>query len=146
MWKEVQEEHPFHTDAICLLPDHFHCLWTLSEDDADYSLRWEEIKLISTHRYVYKVGSKDMPTDSHQIRAERTIWQRRFWEHTIRDEKDLENHSNYIHFNPVKHGLVTKPYDWEWSSFRRFVNAGAYEVDWGDQGDPLPTTFRVEIE
>lgn len=146
VWEDVQTKHPFHTDAIYLLPDHIHCIWTLPEDDADYSLRWKEIKRIFTHRYVYQTGPKITPTDSRQKRLESTIWQRRFWEHTIRDEKDLENHLNYIHYNPVKHGLVTKPVDWEWSSFRYFVKGGAYDKDWGNQGNPIPTGFRVDAE
>ena len=136
-WMFVRKKHPFTTDAICLLPDHLHCIWTLPEGDADYSLRWKEIKRYFSHRYKDKCTEPDVPNQSRKSKKELTIWQRRFWEHTIRDQMDLENHLNYIHYNPVKHGLVAKPMDWEWSSFHRFVGMGRYESDWGDQGNKI---------
>jgi len=132
-WLFVRQKHPFSTDAICLLPDHIHCIWTLPESDSDYSLRWKEIKRRFSHHYRNISDELDISSPSRQKKLELTIWQRRFWEHTIRDEADLENHLDYIHFNPVKHGLVSKPSHWEWSSFRRLVRSGLYELDWGDQ-------------
>ena len=131
----VCQKHPFTTDAICLLPDHIHCIWTLPEGDVDYSLRWKEIKRRFSHRFRNISEVLDMPNQSRQKKLELTIWQRRFWEHTIRDETDLENHLHYIHYNPVKHGLVSKQGHWEWSSFRRYVRMGLYEPDWGDLGN-----------
>ena len=88
-WLDVQEKHPFHVDAICLLPDHIHCIWTLPARDTDYSVRWHEIKRMFTHHYSKPTDDETAMSLSRQKRKERTIWQRRFWEHTIRDEKDL---------------------------------------------------------
>lgn len=133
-WLDVEKKIPFHVTAICLLPDHLHCIWTLPEDDTDYSIRWHEIKRKFTHHYVKQFSDEAVMSLSRQKRKERNIWQRRFWEHTIRDDKDLANHLDYIHYNPVKHGLVTRPCDWEWSSFHRYVRMGVYEQDWGDLG------------
>ncbi len=87
-WMFVRQKHPFSTDAICLLPDHIHCIWTLPEGDADYSLRWKEIKRRFSHHFKDVCGEMDMPNLSRQDKKELFIWQRRFWEHTIRDEKD----------------------------------------------------------
>jgi putative transposase len=134
-FESVKKKHPFSMDAICLLPDHLHCIWTLPESDSDYSLRWKEIKRQFSHKYLDMEGVITPPNKSRQKRIEAPVWQRRFWEHTIRNELDLETHLNYIHFNPVKHGLVSKPAEWEWSSFSRYVQEGKYDKGWGDQGE-----------
>jgi putative transposase len=116
-FRAVMRARPLHVDAMVILPDHLHCLWRLPPGDADYSGRWREIK---KHVSRHMAPQYDLP-----------IWQRRFWEHTIRDEVDWHRHMDYIHYNPVKHGLVARPADWPWSSFRATVAKGWYEPDWG---------------
>ena len=131
----VRETRPFVIDAWVLLPDHMHCIWTLPEQDADYSTRWATIKrYVSTGagRVVHDTG---LSTPSRHKRRESTIWQRRFWEHQIRDEDDFERHMDYIHFNPVKHGYVQQVGDWPHSTFHRYVRAGTYPCDWGGSAD-----------
>ena len=109
---EVKKRHPFETIAVCLLPDHLHCIWKLPEGDADYSTRWKEIKRAFTKGYLKDIGQGEERSASRQKQGEAAIWQRRFWEHYIDSEDDLENHLDYIHYNPVKHEYVTKPVDW----------------------------------
>lgn len=133
VWLDVRKRFPFTSDAICLLPDHLHCIWTLPEGDANYSLRWREIKRLFSKKFTDAVGTSELRSASREKRGETTIWQRRFWEHTIRDEKDLERHVDYLHYNPVKHGLVKRVKDWEWSSFHRYVRMGVYEAEWGGE-------------
>ena len=130
-WEDVAMRYPFKTEAICLLPDHIHCLWTLPDGDQNYSLRWGEIKRIFTKGYKQKVEVIEINNSSRLKRGESSIWQRRFWEHTIRDDEDFYRHLDYIHYNPVKHGLVHKVSDWPWSSFHQFVKIGLYSEDWG---------------
>ena len=130
-WMDVKERYPFTMNAICLLPDHLHCIWTLPEGDANYSLRWGEIKKIFSKAYREQVADGEERNESRSKRGEAAIWQRRFWEHTIRDEEDFHRHLDYIHYNPVKHGLVKNVADWLWSSFHRYVELGQYEKDWG---------------
>ena len=127
----VGERHPFSTDAICLLPDHLHCIWTLPEGDSDYSYRWKEIKRTFSHQYLRITKCQNKRNVSQQKRDEAALWQRRFWEHMIRDEMDLERHIEYIHFNPVKHGYVNQVKDWPWSSFHRYVRLKLYDLEWG---------------
>ena len=134
-WTNVNERFPFITDAICLLPDHLHCIWTLPEGDGNYSLRWGEIKKLFSKGYLVHIGPGENRNESRQKRGEAAIWQRRFWEHTIRDLDDYHRHLDYIHYNPVKHGLVKNVADWEWSSFHRFVKKGYYERKWGTSLD-----------
>jgi len=135
-WMDTTKRFPFETIAICLLPDHLHCIWRLPEEDNNYSVRWKEIKRLFTKEYLREIGPGEERNISHQKRHEAAIWQRRFWEHTILDEEDLETHLDYIHYNPIKHGYVTKAVDWEWSSFNRYVEKGIYDKDWigGDEG------------
>ena len=116
---------------MCLLPDHLHCIWTLPESDSNYSVRWKEIKRVFTRGYPAQIGSGEARNPSREKRGEAAIWQRRFWEHTIRDEVDLARHIDYVHFNPVKHGLVEDTADWPWSSFHRFARTGYYPDNWG---------------
>ncbi|MCE5207697.1 MAG: transposase [Chloroflexi bacterium] len=129
-WIKVCKRHPFTTDAICLLPEHIHCIWTLPESDTDYSLRWKEIKKSFTMQYLRIIGPGEMRNESRQKRGEAAIWQRRFWEHMIRDEEDLYHHIEYIHYNPVKHGMVERVTDWPWSSFHDYVRKGYYLPEW----------------
>ncbi len=127
----VTQARPFRTSAIVLLPDHLHCVWSLPRADEDYSGRWKQVKDHFTEAWI-ESGGREMPvTRSQRGRGHRGIWQRRFWEHVVRDEKDLERCVDYLHFNPVKHGYASRPGDWEWSSFRRFVREGHYPPDWG---------------
>jgi len=129
---DVRKRFPFTLDAICLLPEHIHCIWTLPEQDSDYSLRWKEIKRLFTRGYHARVGPGEIRSTSRQERGEAAIWQRRFWEHSIRSDQDLNRHIDYLHYNPVRHGLVKRPVDWPWSSFHRFVKMGAYDKNWGE--------------
>jgi putative transposase len=131
-WVNVMERYPFTIDAICLLPDHLHCIWTLPDEDMNYSLRWGEIKKLFSKEYLKRIGVKEIRNESRIKRGEAAVWQRRFWEHTIKDETDLNMHLDYIHFNPVKHGLVENIVDWPWSSFHRYLNMGYYDKEWGN--------------
>ncbi|MGZ8293204.1 MAG: REP-associated tyrosine transposase [Telluria sp.] len=124
--RETRARMPFRIDAWVVLPDHMHCVWTLPPGDADYPARWKSIKILF---------SKSLPKTEHLApsrvrRGERGIWQRRYWEHTIRDDRDFETHVNYVHLNPVKHGLVQSAKDWPYSSFHKYVAAGIYSPDW----------------
>jgi putative transposase len=141
-FREIREQKPFTLDAYVILPDHLHCIWTLPEGDSDFSNRWRLIKTYFSHRYS---GSYSAPiSPSREKKHEKAVWQRRFWEHWIRDQVDYKNHLDYIHYNPVKHGLVSSPRDWKYSSFRRFVREGVYELDWGSQ--ELPVFFGIGHE
>lgn len=117
---------PFHIDAWAVLPDHMHCLWTLPEDDGNFPKRWQAIKMGFSRRMV----AGEPLSASRRSRGERGIWQRRFWEHIVRDERDFAAHMDYIHFNPVKHGYVSLPADWPFSSFHRAVRQGLYPRAW----------------
>ncbi|MEH3023174.1 MAG: transposase [Pseudomonas oryzihabitans] len=119
--------HPFQIDAWVTLPDHLHCVWTLPEGDADFALRWKVIKFGFSKRLPADEGR----TATQQARGERGVWQRRYWEHLLRDEQDYQRHLDYIHFNPVKHGHVEAVKDWPYSSFHRSVREGLYPADWG---------------
>ena len=125
-----REFHPFELDAVVLLHDHLHLLITLPKDDADFSGRISYIKSTFTRSFL---GSRagEQPRSASRVRQRaRGVWQRRFWEHTIRDETDRIHHLDYIHFNPVKHGYVDCPHAWPHSSFHRFVGQRDYERDW----------------
>jgi putative transposase len=130
--EKVRAKHPFETVAFSLLLEHYHGLWRLPEGDSNYSLRLSEIKRQFSHRYIREIGPIFEKSASRVKREEVSLWQRRFWEHTIRNEDDLYNHIDYIHFNPVKHGLVECARDWSDSSFLDFVNLGLYEIEWGE--------------
>jgi putative transposase len=127
----VRARHPFEISAFVLLPDHLHAIWILPRGDHEYSLRWKRIKGEFTERYLAFGGEEGTANASRNARRERGVWQRRFWEHTIRDEDDFERHIDYIHYNPVKHGLAECPSDWEYSSFHRYVSRQAYPRNWG---------------
>ena len=140
---KIQEKRPFEMFASCLLPDHFHSVWTLPPSDADYSTRWRRIKEEFTKQWIEIDGEEGVRSTSRKSKNERGVWQRRFWEHTVRDEFDLQRCVDYIHWNPRKHNLVTRVRDWKWSSFHRFVNSGDYEIDWGGT-DPSPNWDEPE--
>jgi putative transposase len=125
-FRVTRAERPFTIDAIVVLPDHLHVTMTLPTADSDFSGRWRRIKSFFTHR----LAESGVPL-SRNSRGEFSLWQRRFWEHTIRDEGDFERCANYIHFNPVKHGLVSSPTDWPYSSLHRYIRAGLLPADWG---------------
>jgi putative transposase len=129
--RTVVGEMPFETLAIVLLWDHLHCVWSLPRGDSDFSQRWKEIKGRFTKAWVENRGFEAPVTGSQHARGHRGVWQRRFWEHHVRDESELETICDYVHYNPVKHGYVTRPSDWPWSSFHRFVREGHYPPDWG---------------
>lgn len=134
-WSETQARFPFTTMAICLLPDHLHCIWKLPDGDTDYSLRWNMVKGLFSKRYIKEFGPVEQLNALQHKRREAAIWQRRFWEHTILDDDDLETHIDYIHYNPIKHGYVEQAIDWNWSSFRRFVNDGVYDSKWAGEDE-----------
>ena len=122
----TRRQHPFTIDAVVVLPDHLHIIMTLPQEDADFPTRWQLIK----RRFTAAVAKAGSPVLRHR-NGEYALWQRRFWEHTIRDQKDFERHVDYIHFNPVKHGLVARVRDWQYSSFHRYVRRGILPEDWG---------------
>ena len=124
-------DYPAQVIATVVLHDHLHALWALPPADTRYSLRWSWIKGHFTREWLARGGREQPQRVGRRREGRRGIWQRRFWEHTIRDEVDLEAHFDYIHYNPVKHGLVQRPRDWRWSSFHRWVRSGHYSIDWG---------------
>lgn len=134
-WKFVQSRHKFDTIAVCLMPEHIHTIWTLPEVDSDYSMRWKEIKRLFTREYLREIGPGGIRNESRQIQGEAAIFQRRFWEHTIFDQDDLNAHIDYIHINPLKHGLVDRVSDYPFSTFQKYVNKGVYASDWGGKSD-----------
>src|SRR5690242_16448827 len=133
IYMTVQERYPFRAIAICVLPDHIHALWSLPRGDADFALRWSLIK----SGFSRGLAGEMQRSRSKIARRERGIWQRRYWEHAIRNDADLELHVDYIHFNPVKHGHVSRVCEWPHSSFHRYVAHGVLSPDWGgDIRDP----------
>ena len=124
-FRQAKARMPFQVDAIVVLPEHIHSIFTLPADDDNYSSRWRLIKSIYTRKLVQKGVA--LATNG---RGEYNLWQRRFWEHTIRDAADMQNHINYIHYNPVKHKLVERAADWPHSSFHLYVRKGILPIDW----------------
>jgi len=131
-WNQTRRKHPFRVDAVCLLPNHIHCIWTLPEDDCDFSIRWRMLKGLFSMRFLARGGHEFNRNTSRTRKGEVAVWQRRFWEHLIKDEDDFVRHADYVHYNPVKHGYTVRPRDWEWSSFHRSVREGYYDPNWGD--------------
>jgi putative transposase len=133
----TRERYPFIMDALVVLPDHLHTVWTLPPDDADYSTRWMVLK---------RAFSSGLParrlTPVQMHRREKGVWQRRFWEHRIRDEGELCGYIDYIHHNPVKHGYCAAPGEWPYSTFHRMVERGVYARDW--QGDEAGISVRFD--
>lgn len=126
----VRAEHPFTIDAWVLLPDHLHTVWTLPPGDAGFALRWGMIKRHVSRACRDLLPPDAMQSESRQARGEISFWQRRFWEHLIRDEADYRRHIDYIHWNPMKHGLVRQVKDWPYSTFHRYARRGVYSQDW----------------
>ena len=128
--RKVRASRPLHIDAWVVLPEHMHAVWTLPPGDDDYSGRWRATKVA----FAKALPKTERRSASRLAKGERGIWQRRFWEHTIRDERDYAAHVDYVHINPVKHGLVRAVRDWPYSSFHRGVARGIYSMDWAGEG------------
>ncbi len=125
-FREVRAAYPFELQAFVILPEHLHCIWKMPIDDHRFDLRWRLIKTAFSR----SLRADEYISPNRHRRGERGIWQRRYWEHTIRDERDWRHHVDYIHFNPVKHGHVPRAGDWPYSSFHRFVKQGMYPDAW----------------
>lgn len=140
---QTQSRYPYEAIAFCLMPEHLHCIWKLPPDDANFSMRWSLTKGLFTRMYRSRAGLSGSVPTSRQDKGEACIWQRRFWEHRIRDQRDFYRHVNYIHYNPVKHGLVARMEDWPWSTYHRFVKEGFYGrvMDPGEAVDSDPGDF-----
>jgi len=122
----VRQRHPFNIDAMVVLPEHLHAVWTLPEGDGDYAMRWMLIK----SNFSRGVPNGEVISASRKRKEERGIWQRRYWEHLIRDENDYARHLDYIHYNPVKHGHADRAVDWPYSSIHRYIRQGDLTADW----------------
>ncbi|MNE48437.1 Transposase IS200 like protein [compost metagenome] len=129
---QVRQRYPFNICGWVLLPDHLHCLWQLPAGDADFGLRWSLIKRLTSQALPRAPGVISL---SRCLRRESGLWQRRFWEHHIRNDEDYRRHLDYLHWNPVRHGLVERVADWPWSSYHRLVHEGVYPADWGGAGN-----------
>ena len=125
----ARDRLPFRINAWVVLPDHMHCIWTLPPDDADYPSRWRMIKA----RFSRRMSDHAPVSASRTSKGELGIWQRRYWEHTVRDARDFAAHVDYVHFNPVKHRYVARVADWPCSTFHRYVASGTYPADWGTE-------------
>jgi putative transposase len=128
-FEETQRKYPFAIEAIVVLPDHLHAIWTLPPDDADFSTRWRLIK----GRFAKALPKQEGRSAVRKARGERGIWQRRFWEHLIRNDEDYARHVEYCYINPVKQGLVQRVQDWPHSSFHRDVRRGLFPLDWAGE-------------
>jgi putative transposase len=124
--RQTRAKSPFHIDAWVVLPAHLHCIWTLPHGDTNFSARWQSIKTA----FSKQIPANEFRSLSRESKGERGIWQRRFWEHTLRDDDDYARHVDYVHFNPVKHGLVLSAAAWPFSSFHRAVAMGLYDASW----------------
>jgi REP-associated tyrosine transposase len=131
-FSETQKKYPFEITAIVILPDHLHAVWTLPADDADFSTRWRLIKA----RFAKSIPKGEQVSVVRKARDERGVWQRRFWEHLIRNDADYARHVEYCYINPVKHGLVRRVQDWPHSSFHRDVRRGLFPIDWAGEVEP----------
>ena len=133
----VKKRHPFKLDALVILPDHLHTIWTLPDNDRDYAKRWMLIKAGFSRR----IPKNEKISKSREKKGERGIWQRRYWEHLIRDDADYEKHVNYIHHNPVKHEYVDKAIDWPYSTIHNYIAKGVLTSDWGCEGESEADSF-----
>ncbi len=125
----VKARHPFTIHAWVVLPEHMHCMLEFPPADCDFALRWRLIKM----EFSKALPKMERVSPVRRKRGERGIWQRRFWEHLIRDERDFAAHMDYVHFNPVKHGHVPRVIDWPYSTFHRLVKQGVYDADWAGE-------------
>jgi putative transposase len=141
-FRDVKAVHPFAVEATVVLPDHLHALWTLPEGDADFAMRWRLIKA----GFSRGLPRGERVSSSRSTKGERGIWQRRYWEHTLRDERDFERHVDYIHFNPVKHGHVRRVSDWPYSTFHQMVKLGIYPEDWAGDASTKDSGFGERPE
>lgn len=141
-FESVRLAYPFIVDSVVALPDHLHCIWRLPENDADFSERWRRIKARFSRKYAESTWGNI--SESMHRKKEKGIWQRRFWEHLIRNQEDLNRHRDYIHYNPVKHKLVDSPRKWKHSSFQRFVERGFYPEEWGQT--PQDEVMKMDLE
>ena len=132
----ARERKPYKNIAVVILPDHLHCIWTLPPEDGDFSIRWNLLK----GYFSRSIPEGERISQSRYKRRERGIWQRRFWAHLLIDQVDFNNHLDYIHWNPVKHGYARRVAEWPYSSFHRFVERGVYPVNWGHSGD-----FHIQV-
>jgi putative transposase len=133
----LQRWPPFQVDAMVMLQDHLHAIWTMPPGDSDYSKRWGAIKKRFTESWL-ELGGPEKPLSASRVRRRRRgIWQDYFWEHTLRDERDYARHFDYIHYNPVKHGLVECARQWPYSTFHRWMKRGVYEEHWGCLADGI---------
>ena len=130
-FRYVKERRPFRINAVVIMPDHLHCIWTLPEGDSDCSTRWNLLK----GQFSRAIDRGERVSESRCKRRERGLWQRRFWAHLITDQDDFNRHFDYIHWNPVKHGCVRRVVDWPHSSFHKFVELGVYPAIWGYSGE-----------
>jgi putative transposase len=146
--RAVQDERPFELVATVLLPQHLHCIWKLPAGDCDFSKRWGRVKSGFTKLWLAGGGRDTAISAARAKHRESGVWERRFWEHRIRDEEDFIRHVNYIHYNPVKHGLARCPHAWPYSSFPRWVEQGYYRRDWlcdcGPSRLEIPAWLRDE--
>lgn len=131
-FQHIRKKYPFKIDAIVVLPDHLHCIWTLPPNDADYATRWRLIK----HFVTCKINKDRV----NKIR----VWQKRYWEHCLLNERDWQKHMDYIHYNPVKHKYVTSVMEWPYSSFFKAVEKGLYAKSWG--GNLSNEIIQMELE
>jgi putative transposase len=136
-YRLTQKRSPFETVAICIMPDHLHALWTLPEGDSDFASRWSYFKAYFSRA----LPTSKSRTQSKITKRDKGIWQRRYWEHVMRDEVDLQRHIDYIHYNPVKHGLVSRVCDWPHSSFHRYVKQGILPLDWGGDANKISGSY-----
>jgi len=142
VFAQVKDEQPFIIDAIVILPDHLHTIWTLPEGDSDFPNRWRKIK----GGFSKLLPKGERLSESRKSKGERGVWQRRYWEHVIRDDLDYERHVDYIHYNPLKHGYCQRVKDWSYSSFQQFVDKGIYAKNWGDDFDNCDIEFGESLE
>lgn len=143
LMRQMQKIWPCAIDAIVLLPDHLHAIWTLPPGDFAYPTRWGWLKKESTKRHLAAGGAEQTLSESRTRNRRRGVWQRRYWEHAIQDDADFDAHFDYVHWNPVKHGYVSRVSDWPNSSFHRWVERGVYSIDWGGGHSPPESVARV---
>jgi putative transposase len=129
----VKQRHAFHILGWVVLPEHMHTIWTLPDDDSGYSQRWRLIK----QRFSRSIEQREIIGASRRRKNEREIWQRRLWEHQIKNETSLQRHLDYVHINPVKHGHVARASDWPYSSIHRYIREGVMTLDWACAPDVL---------
>lgn len=136
-FRDARLRHPFTIEAVVVLPDHLHTIWTLPEADSDFATRWRLVK----SSFSRALPPVELISESRKGKGERGIWQRRYWEHTIRNEADFARHVDYIHINPVKHGYVARVRDWPHSSFHRMVRDGIYPEDWAGDAEDIEGVY-----